>query len=106
MIVRIVSGSCECELRTAQALFENDLVSLFQALPALGPFAESFVDAFSISAATLSSAAEFAFPNGIADADVHDPFELMRMDRSIKPYLRMGINCQYVRQRHSHSSGP
>lgn len=72
MIVRIVSGSCECELRTAQTLFENDLVRLFQALAALGPFAESFVDSFGISAAALCSAAELAFPDGIADADVHD----------------------------------
>lgn len=106
MIVRIESGSCECELRTAQPLFENNLVSLFQALAALRALAQRFVHAFGIPAASLSSAAEFAFPDGIADADVHDDPELMRMDRSSKPYLRMGSNCQYVRQRQSHSSGP
>jgi hypothetical protein len=106
MIVRIESRGCECELRTAQSLFENDLVSLFKALATLRAFAESFIDSLGISAAALGGAAEFTFPNGIANADVHDAPELMRMDRSSKPYLRMGINFQYVRQRHNHSSGP
>ena len=70
---------CECfagsgyELRLAvkMALFGQQHIRILEALAALRDLAERGIDRLGIAVAQPGRAAEFALPDGIADADVH-----------------------------------
>ena len=49
----------------------RNFVGIIEALPALGALAEVSVNRLGVTGAAQGRSAEFAFPNGIADADVH-----------------------------------
>ena len=85
------SGCDEPRHPAADTLFGDHIVSFFQAGPALRGAAESSVDCFGIAIDLPGRAAQLAFPNGVADADVHtclrfDTGKLMRMGINSKPW--------------------
>lgn len=82
MIIRIASSN-QTWAAVELALLGEQLVGLIEALAALRLFAERGVDLLSAAWQPPRGMAQFAFADGIADADVHDAL-LMRMTRNSK----------------------
>jgi hypothetical protein len=54
-----------------RALFLDDFLSLFKAMPTIGALAQRCVGRFRVALATGSCMAKISFANCVADADIH-----------------------------------
>ena len=89
------SGCAECSVAQL-ALLEQDRVGFVEALAAVWALAQSRIDAFRVARTMVGRAAQIAFANGVADADV----DRMSPNESGRVLLRVIINSKpYARSR-------